>query len=394
MTLTFVRNAPPGPPPAAPPPDLAERLRTQLASDRALLAARREDDRVRRSQAAEHRRALADVAESDRTAARARRDRERDAAEQDNLTGLYRRAARSGVRARIRADIQRSAEMRALRVARVQSVTLIAGVPVLVAFGAWSTTGVQAGVARLLGLTAETPAWWASWLMEPALITIVALIIIGRSVLRSSGGDTDWRADLAEWTALSLSLALNVLGGWHGGLAGLPQVLPHSIGPLGAAGTAFLVGLFVGYAVNARPWLGAPHLADLDLIPGVPIPVEVALPPAADPTRLVPVPTVQDEIGQYANTRPGPDTAPDVEATPPADDVADTSKPATQPKRARKQPTTVERIGKLRERHPDLPVSVIAKRLRVSERTVTRHLRDLAQATNNPDTSVDQDDAA
>jgi hypothetical protein len=93
----------------------------------------------------------------------------------------------------------------------------------------------------------------------------VALIIIGRAVLRTSGGDTDTRADLAEWTALSVSLALNILGGWDGGWAALGGAVAHSLGPLGAAGTAFLMGLFDTYIARADPWKGAQRLADVDL---------------------------------------------------------------------------------------------------------------------------------
>lgn len=245
----------------------SDSLRDQLAEAREVIAVQREDARERRAQQAEHRIALADVDERAAAADRARRERARDAVEADALAELYRRATRSGARARIRAQIQGSAEMRALRVAKIRSVALLAGIPVLAAFAAWSTTGVQAGVVRLLDLTGDSPAWWASWAMEPALIAVVALIIIGRAVLRSSGGDTDWRATVAECTALGLSLALNIIGGWSGGWSGLLTALPHSIGPLGAAGTAFLIGVFDSYVSNARPWDGAPRLSELDLVP-------------------------------------------------------------------------------------------------------------------------------
>lgn len=245
----------------------ADELRTQLEEDRAVVEVRREDERERREHDVEHRIALARIQERERTEARERREDDRDAAEDVALAELYRRAKRSGERARIRAEIDGSAEMRALRVAKVRKVALWAGIPVLAAFAAWSTTGVQAGVVRLLNLDAGTASWWASWSVEPALITIVALIIIGRAVLRSSGGDVDWRASVVEWSALGLSLALNIVGGWHGGWDGLVTALPHSIGPIGCAGTAFLLGLFDGYVTRARPWEGAPRLADLNIIP-------------------------------------------------------------------------------------------------------------------------------
>lgn len=245
----------------------AAELREELEEARAVIDVRREDERERRAQDVEHRVALARVQERERTEVRERRERDRDAAEEVALTDLYRRAKRSGERARIRAEIDGSAEMRALRVAKVRKVALLAGIPVLAAFAAWSTTGVQAGVVRLLDLNHGTAAWWASWGMEPALIAVVALIIVGRAVLRASGGEVDWRAGVAEWAALGLSLALNIIGGWHGGWDGLLTALPHSIGPVGCAGTAFLIGLFDSYVTTARPWENAPRLADLKIAP-------------------------------------------------------------------------------------------------------------------------------
>ena len=266
----------------------AAALRGGLAGARELVAVQCEDAWVRRAQQVEHSIAMADLEEQAAAAERQRRERARDSQEAEALAALYRRASKSGARARLRAQIEGSAEMRALRIVNVRKVALIAGLPVLAAFAAWSTTGVQAGVVRLLDLRTGSPAWWASWAMEPALITVVALIIVGRAVLRSSGGDTDWRATAAEWAALGLSLALNILGGWHGTWDGLTGALPHSIGPLGAAGTAFLIGLFDSYVTAARPWDGAPRLADLDEL-AVPVPgsTTVAAVPMAVPGRGV-----------------------------------------------------------------------------------------------------------
>ncbi|MGW4467452.1 hypothetical protein [Micromonospora sp. NPDC004704] len=249
----------------------ASELRSQLIANRDLTSVQREDARKRRAQRAEHRDALAAVDEMASAADRARRERIRDEVEEVALADLYRRATRSGARARIRVEMQGSAEMRALRLAKVRSVTLGAGIPVLLAFGAWSTTGAQAGAARLLNLEPGSAAWVASWAVEPALIAVVALIIIGKSVLAASGGRVDWRAGAAEWIALGMSLALNIIGGWHGGWSGLATVLPHAIGPAGCAGTAFLVGLFIGYVADAEPWKDAPRLADLNLMPAAKI---------------------------------------------------------------------------------------------------------------------------
>ena len=247
-------------------------LRKNLVAARELVAVKREDEWVRRAQQAQHKMALADVDEHASAAERARQERALDAHEAEELANLYRQAARSGARARIRAQIQGSAEMRALRVAKVRATALKVGIPVLAAFAAWSTTGAQAGAVRLLSLTTRSAAWFASWGVEPALITIVALIIIGRAILRSSGGDTDWRAQAVEWAALGMSLALNIVGGWPIGAAwsdwtGIVTALPHAIGPVGCAGTALLISLFDEYVSQATPWEGAPRLSDLDLVP-------------------------------------------------------------------------------------------------------------------------------
>ncbi|GIG03156.1 hypothetical protein [Catellatospora citrea] len=269
----------PIPPPAPAAPVVAEaggqvdgwpvdEVAAKLDSERARLSVKREDTLARRAMEAEHRIAMGDVREQARAAKRARGERARDAADAAALSALYRRAQRSGTRARLRAQIQGSAEMRALRVARVRSVILAAGVPLLAAFAAWSTTGVQAGVVKLLNLDSGSAGWWAAWAMEPALIAIVGLIIIGRAMLRSAGGDTDARALIIEWSALFTSLALNIIGGWD---SSLPQdqqygpMLAHSVGPIGAATVAFLIGLFDGYVSAARPWHGAPKLAEMDL---------------------------------------------------------------------------------------------------------------------------------
>ncbi|WP_232430593.1 hypothetical protein [Salinispora pacifica] len=252
-------------------PVTADELAARLEARRARVDVQRDDERQRRRSAADHRLDLADVDEQVQVAGRRRRERERDDAEQAALAALYRRAARSGERARVRADIGRSAEMRALRVAMVQRGALVVGLPVLTGFAAWSTTGVQAGMARLLNLKEGSPGWWVAWLVEPLLIAIVAGIIIVRAVLRTAGGDTDRRATIAEWVALGASIALNMLGGWHnvtGWVDAAGGALGHSVGALGAAGTAWLIGLIIDYASRAKPWDGAPRLAELDVLPG------------------------------------------------------------------------------------------------------------------------------
>lgn len=289
-------------PNTTPTPEAVE-LRNTLAGQRQLTNINREDRQARKASRAHHRNKLADIAEKAIAARRARRARARDTREQADLNRLYRVAIRSGTRARIRADIQRSAEMRALRVGKVRGVALIAGLPVLAAFAAWSTAGAQAGAVRLLTLTDGSPAWWAAWGVEPALIAIVALIITGRAVLKASGGQTDRRATLIEWAALLTSLGLNIFGGWDGGWAGFKTVLPHAIGPTFCALTAVLIGLFVGYAADARPWDDAPTLTEMGFVAPHDAPT-----PAASVTAESASHDPAEELAQIAQVPPAAPT--------------------------------------------------------------------------------------
>ncbi|MEV6693350.1 helix-turn-helix domain-containing protein [Micromonospora sp. NPDC051196] len=251
-----------------PTPENAEQLAARLAAERAVIDVQRTDQRERRRLSAEHKAALADITEQATSRRRARRERDRDETEGTELASLYRRAARSGTRARIRADIQRSAEVRALRVAGVRRYTLLLGLPLVAGFAAYSTPGVQRGMVTLLGLETGSAGWWTAWAVEPLLIAVAVGIILVKSALRMSGGQTDWRADVTKWGALSISVLLNLLGGWngeHGPAAAIGEALAHSVGAIGAAVTAWLIGVIVDYASKARPWDDAPRLADLDL---------------------------------------------------------------------------------------------------------------------------------
>ncbi|GAA1766398.1 hypothetical protein [Streptomonospora arabica] len=238
-------------------PDAPRDLAAQLGTQRAVEEARRYHRRATRLDRALHRIGLADVREQAATAARQRRERRRDAREQVELSELYRRADVSGARARTAARIQQSAEVRALRISRVRAVAVKAGLPVLAAFAAWSTAGVHRGVTTMLHLPEGSPGWWAAWGVEPALISIVALVILGRAWLRSAGGDVDWRATAAEWSALSASILLNLAGA---GLAMtwtvVPDLVAHSIGPAGCAATAWLIATFDSYVRAATPFQG------------------------------------------------------------------------------------------------------------------------------------------
>lgn len=257
-------------------PVLAFELERQLAARRDVTDVNRADELARTTADAEHQMAMAAVAEGLAASQRERAEQARDAAEEEKLTALYRHTAAAGERARVTAELRETGEMRALRIAKTQKVVLWIGVGLLVGFGAWSTAGVQAGLVRLMDLKDGSPGWWAAWILEPLLITIVAGLILLRPILRSAGGDVDNRAYTTEKAVLGVSIALNVLGGWHPigktDTAGetvaavaeaLGQALAHSVGAIFAALTAWLIGVVIDYTTNAKPWDNAPRVADI-----------------------------------------------------------------------------------------------------------------------------------
>ena len=247
------------------------RLGERLAVVRARAEVRRAHRLARRAARIRHALAISEVREQRRAHWLARRDRARTQADLRQVGRLYQRAMVAGTRAYLATQIRASAEARALRLSRLMTLVLAVGLPTLLMFGAWSTTGVQAGVAALLDLDRGSAGWWAAWLVEPAIITIVAGIIVATAVLRSAGGDIDARASRIKWGTLAVSIALNgagvlTAGGEHltWGHA-LVAVAAHSIGPVGAAVTAYLIGVLVDYITSADPYRGATRLADLDL---------------------------------------------------------------------------------------------------------------------------------
>src|SRR5690606_27817884 len=149
--------------------------------------------------------------------------------------------------------------------------------PVLLAFGAWSAAGVQAGMVALLSLEPGSAAATAAWLVEPALIGVVATIILIRARLRSVGGDLDERATRVEWAALTLSIALNCAGHWpdDADATALAALVGHALGPVGAAGTAYLISVIQDGIASANPWLlddgsPAPSLAGVEPVAAEP----------------------------------------------------------------------------------------------------------------------------
>lgn len=313
-------------------PVTAQQLAATLSADREILHTRR-DHRVKarldmvgyrdalariREEAArrrdERRLARAERRENAAAARAARREARRDRAEQRRLAELYRAAAVSGERARLAVAIRGSVEARQHRVDQVRTATLKVGLPVLAAFAAWSTVGVHAGVVGLLGAASGSAWWWGAWFIEPALIAVVAGVIVARAVLRASGGDVDWRAHVAHWGALAVSIMLNLAGHWPTAFTG-PEVtaaIAHSVGPLGAATVAWLIGVMDDYVTAARPEEGARTLAELGVqrervaahapaaaaeVPGPASPSAPAVEPPAPATEPEPAAETEETAG-------------------------------------------------------------------------------------------------
>src|SRR5690554_3873038 len=212
----------------------------------------------------QRREARAQVRAEARARRRARRARQR-------IDRLRQQAMLAGAAARTRYEVLQTGEARALRLARTRTAALAALLPVLLAFGAWSAAGVQAGMVTLLGLQPGSVAAAAAWLVEPALIGVVATVILIRARLRSVGGDLDERATRVEWAALTLSIALNCVGHWPDslGATAFAALVGHALGPVGAAGTAYLISVVQDGISSADPWrLGdgspAPSLMDVE----------------------------------------------------------------------------------------------------------------------------------
>jgi DNA-binding transcriptional ArsR family regulator len=88
-------------------------------------------------------------------------------------------------------------------------------------------------------------------------------------------------------------------------------------------------------------------------------------------------PAVVSDISPAVVSDIAPDTRGDIQRTKPV----------------RRRPSTAERIARLRDRHPDLSVSDIAKRVGVTDRTVSRHLA-ATKPVPAPDPVVVPDDCA
>ncbi|MFF5265380.1 hypothetical protein ACFY4C_41400 [Actinomadura viridis] len=257
----------------------AETLATELEQRRRADDVRRDDELKRERAQARHGRDRADMAAAERLADLERAEQEAQARAGAALSRMYREARAAGERTRLAAGLARSGEARALRLERLRVLNLKVLVPVLLGFALWSTTGVQAGAARLMGATNGDPMWWVLWVLEPVLIGAVVWVIVARARLAASGGQMSEGAERIAVGCLLTSIMLNLISavpsgndspnGW----AVVGTMIAHAIGPVGAAATAHLIGLVDRSISDADPWTDhktgepVPVLADLDLQP-------------------------------------------------------------------------------------------------------------------------------
>lgn len=188
-----------------------EQLARELQRRRELADARRADELERARAEAGHGRARADVATESRLAELARAEREADVRAEAELARMYREFRAAGERTRIRALMARSGEARALRLEWLRARNLRVLVPVLIGFGVWSTTVVQQGAARLMGVHADSPVWWTLWGLEALLIGAVCWIIVCRARLAASGGALARQAEKVGFGCLFTSIVLNLV---------------------------------------------------------------------------------------------------------------------------------------------------------------------------------------
>ena len=374
----------------------ARDLSARLAAERAAEDTRRADEIARRRAQTAHDRALRDVEEEARQAEEDRATRQAERAVAAELGRLRRRAAAEGERARIRAEMARTGEARALALGRMRRTNLWTLMPVLIGCGIWSTVGAQHGAARIMGVTSADLLWWGCWLIEPVLIGLVVRVLVVRSGLAAIRGRTDGAvrrgAERIAVAALAVSVALNVIAAlpadgpevwtWGAVLAVTGAVLAHLIGPVGAAATAHLIGELDASVAATDPWAGAPRVADLDwAMTGQSTPTEVDQDHADDAaghSRFDPVHTPVSLSWPV----PLPDQAvtlplvarPVRRALPPSDRPRRTTPQmrAAQMRRAQSAQTRA-RVTAYYEAHPDTSVAAAARELGLSESTVKRH---------------------
>lgn len=175
--------------------------------------------------------------------------------QQHRTAALQERIAHQGEVARI----LRSGRAVALRLESTRRLVLRVLIPALLAFGAWSTAGVQAGAATMTGAEEGSVMWWALWVLEPALIAFVAVVVLVRCRLLGIAEEKDVEDPLLTasklmWGALGVSLVLNTVGHWPSEftLESTGGLLFHALGPIGAAATVHLIGVLLE-AIEAVP---------------------------------------------------------------------------------------------------------------------------------------------
>ncbi|MFE9642343.1 helix-turn-helix domain-containing protein [Nocardiopsis alba] len=203
----------------------------------------------------ELRRRLSQREETARVHAAYRR-RRADRLARERQERIRRRAMLAGEMARARDEVAQSGEARAQRLAGTRTLAVCLLLPVMIAFGAWSAAGVQAGMVSMLGLDPDSPAAAMAWAVEPALLGIVAGVILIRARLQSVGGDLDERASRVEFGALGMSIVLNMAGHWPSEFtwSATAALAGHALGPIGAAGAAYLIAVVQDSVHHADPW--------------------------------------------------------------------------------------------------------------------------------------------
>ncbi|MFI0412440.1 hypothetical protein [Actinomadura sp. 3N508] len=268
-------------------PGVPEELAAELARQRELADARRADELERVRAEAGHGRSRADVATEVRLAELERAEREADVRAEAELARMYREFRASGARTRIKADMARSGEARALRLEWLRRLNLRVLVPLLLGFGIWSTTGVQQGAAKIMSVDKGDPVWWVLWGLEALLIGVVCWIIVVRARLAASGGRLASHAERLAAGCLTTSIFLNLVAavptgeGPHPSGWAIPGAMfAHAIGPVGAALVAHLIGIIDTSISDADPWhegegedrRPVPRLAEMDLQPPTVVP--------------------------------------------------------------------------------------------------------------------------
>lgn len=97
---------------------------------------------------------------------------------------------------------------RAYLARRIRVVSAVIGAVLMVGMGAWSAVGVHHAIAG--DAPRWSSAWIAGWVLEPVLLTAVALIILVRSMISLAGGRLHGGVWAIELAILALSVAANV----------------------------------------------------------------------------------------------------------------------------------------------------------------------------------------